>query len=311
MRRRPARPVDGVLLLDKPSGMSSNAALQAARRLLQAAKAGHTGTLDPLACGLLPLAFGEATKFSQLLLDADKTYETELALGVRTDSGDAEGRVVEVRPVAVERGLVERVVARFRGEIEQVPPMYSALKREGQPLYRLARQGLVVERPPRRVVIRALDILGFWGDRLNLRVHCSKGTYIRTLAEDIGEALGCGAHVLRLRRCAAGDFSLQEALTLAQLEALPEVDRAAVLRPVDCLLASWPRVDLDAAAARRFRHGARIELTDASGAAAGPRRVYGAGTFLGVGQAQAGLLLPQRLLGVAGPVQASGKLEDS
>ncbi|KAB2921992.1 MAG: tRNA pseudouridine(55) synthase TruB, partial [Dechloromonas sp.] len=198
--------VDGVLLLDKPLGLTSNDALQKARRLFSAAKGGHTGTLDPAATGLLPLCFGEATKFSADLLDADKTYEAVVQLGVTTDSGDAEGQVVATAPVTVGEAEVRQALPRFTGAIEQIPPMHSALKRNGRPLYELARKGIEVERAPRAVTIHGLELLDFAGDRLTLRVRCSKGTYIRVLAADLGQALGCGAHLVGLRRTAVGDL---------------------------------------------------------------------------------------------------------
>ncbi|MGB8148513.1 MAG: tRNA pseudouridine(55) synthase TruB, partial [Azonexus sp.] len=212
--------VDGVLLLDKPLGLTSNDALQKARRLFSAAKGGHTGTLDPLATGLLPLCFGEATKFSADLLDADKTYEAVLKLGVTTDSGDAEGAVTGTVAVDVAESAILSVLPRFIGNIQQIPPMHSALKRNGRPLYELARQGIEVERAPRAVTIHAIDCLVIAGDMLTLRVACSKGTYIRVLAADIGQALGCGAHLAALRRTAVGDLDLAGAVTLAELEAL-------------------------------------------------------------------------------------------
>ena len=205
--------------------MTSNSALQAARRLYSAAKAGHTGTLDPLATGLLPLCFGEATKFSADLLDADKTYEADVRFGVVTDTGDSEGQVLETRAADVSVAALEAVLVGFRGPIRQVPPMYSALKRDGQPLYKLARQGVEVEREARDVVIHALELLTCDVDRCRLRVRCSKGTYIRTLAEDIGRVLGCGAHLTALRRTAVGDLSVVDALSLDALTALDDVAR--------------------------------------------------------------------------------------
>lgn len=214
--------VDGVLLLDKPIGLTSNDALQKARRLFSAAKGGHTGTLDPLATGLLPLCFGEATKFSADLLDADKTYEAIIKLGVTTDSGDAEGQVISTATVNVSEADIVSVLPQFTGDIQQIPPMHSALKRNGRPLYELARQGIEVERAPRAVTIHAIDLLAFSGDTLTLRVACSKGTYIRVLAADIGAALGCGAHLIGLRRTVVGDLDLANAVTLAELEALDE-----------------------------------------------------------------------------------------
>ena len=292
------RVVDGVLLLDKPIGMSSNGALQMARRLLNAAKAGHTGTLDPMASGLLPLTFGEATKFSQMLLDADKTYEAVVQLGVETDSGDAEGAVIATRPVAVGQGDLETVLARFRGEIEQVPPMYSALKRDGKPLYEYAREGIELERAARRVIIHALDLLDFAGDHFTIRVHCSKGTDIRSLAMDIGAALGCGAHLSALRRTAIGAFDLSAAVTLAQLEAVGEGERDALLAPVDALVAEFPALTLDADATRALLQG-RV-LSEPRGAAGVSVRVYGPTGFLGLGRWQDdGRLAPRRLIATA------------
>ena len=213
MQKRIARrQVDGVLLLDKPRGLSSNHALQKAKRLFNAAKAGHTGTLDPMATGLLPLTFGEATKFSQMLLDADKSYEATVTLGVVTDTGDAEGQVLERQSVTADAQDIAAALNAFRGEIEQIPPMYSALKRDGRPLYEYARAGIELERAPRRVVIHALEMLdgGLDGSSFGFRVRCSKGTYVRTLAMDIGRALGCGAHLSALRRTAIGPFGLDE-----------------------------------------------------------------------------------------------------
>jgi tRNA pseudouridine55 synthase len=252
--------VDGVLLLDKPLGLTSNDALQKARRLFSAAKGGHTGTLDPAATGLLPLCFGEATKFSADLLDADKTYEAIVRLGVTTDSGDADGQVVATAPVAVDEADVQRALPQFTGFIEQIPPMHSALKRNGRPLYELARKGIEVEREPRPVTIHALELLDFAGDRLSLRVRCSKGTYIRVLAADIGRVLGCGAHLIGLRRTAVGDLDLHGAVTLAELEALTEEARVACLQPVDALLQSLPVVDVAGEAAERFSHGNPVDL---------------------------------------------------
>ncbi len=289
--------VDGVLLLDKPVGMTSNDALQKARRLFSAAKGGHTGTLDPLASGLLPLCFGEATKFSADLLDADKTYEATLQLGVTTDSGDAEGRVTATRPVGVGAADIEAILPRFRGDILQVPPMHSALKRDGRPLYELARQGVEVAREPRPVTIHGLEVLAFAGDALSLRVRCSKGTYIRVLAADIGEVLGCGAHLTALRRTAVADLDLAGAVTLSAVEAVPEEARSACLRPVDALLQSLPRVELEGAAADRFRHGNPVAAPAGLG---GKARVYADGRLIGVGELGAGQQLwPKRLVQLA------------
>lgn len=298
-RKLPRRRVDGVLLLDKPAGMTSNAALQKARWLLNAAKAGHTGTLDPMATGLLPLCFGEATKFAGELLAADKHYATTLRLGVRTDTADAEGRVLETRPVTVARQQVEAVLARFRGSIQQVPPMHSALKRDGRPLYEYARQGIEIERNPREVTIYSLDLCELAGDDIKLEVTCSKGTYIRTLGQDIGEAIGCGAHLTALRRTRIGSLSLDDALTLEMLEALPPEAREGLLQPVDALLSSLPRLDLDEAATRRFGHGQAV----VSGRRMPPGhwRVYSTdGRFLGLGRSEADdLLAPVRLVAPA------------
>lgn len=289
--------VDGVLLLDKPIGMTSNDALQKARRLFSAAKGGHTGTLDPLASGLLPLCFGEATKFSADLLDADKTYEAELKLGVTTDSGDAEGQVTATAAVNVALADILAVLPVFTGNIMQVPPMHSALKRDGRPLYELARQGIEVERAARAVTIHALEVLGFDGDCLRLRVSCSKGTYIRVLAADIGSALGCGAHLSALRRTVVGDLDLQHAVTLAHLESLQEEDRLPCLRPVDALLQSLPALTVEGEAEARFRHGNPV---DVPAGLSGKIRVYAQGRLIGVGEpGREGRLWPKRLVQLA------------
>lgn len=286
--------VDGVLLLDKPLGLTSNDALQKARRLFSAAKGGHTGTLDPAATGLLPLCFGEATKFSADLLDADKTYEATVQLGVTTDSGDAEGQVIATLPVTVSEADVRQALPRFTGAIEQIPPMHSALKRNGRPLYELARKGIEVERAPRAVTIHALELLDFAGDRLTLRVRCSKGTYIRVLAADLGQALGCGGHLTGLRRTAVGDLDLNGAITLAELEALAEEARSSRLQPVDALLQSLPALAIGGEAAERFSHGNPVDLPDGL---AGKIRVYADGRLLGVGEPGIdGRLWPKRLV---------------
>ncbi|WP_234086621.1 tRNA pseudouridine(55) synthase TruB [Azonexus sp. R2A61] len=291
------RQVDGVLLLDKPGGMTSNDALQKARRLFSAAKGGHTGTLDPLATGLLPLCFGEATKFSADLLDADKTYEATLRLGVTTDSGDSEGQVSATAAVDVAESDILRVLPQFTGDILQVPPMHSALKRDGRPLYELARQGIEVERQPRPVTIHRIDLLAFAGDEVRLSVSCSKGTYIRVLAADIGAVLGCGAHLIALRRTRVGDLTLATAATLAELDAIPEGEREQRLQAVDALLQSLPRVDLDAAAENRFSHGNPVDLP---AGLSGKIRVYGQGRLLGVGEpGPESRLWPKRLVQLA------------
>ena len=285
-----------MLLLDKPSGMSSNTALQRARRLFSAAKAGHTGTLDPLATGLLPLCFGEATKFSADLLDADKTYEAELRFGVTTETGDAEGGVLETRPVTFSGTALAAALDAFRGPIRQVPPMYSALKRDGKPLYVLARQGIEVERQARDVTIHALELLGHAGETCCLRVACSKGTYIRTLATDLGERLGCGAHLTALRRTAVGSLTLETAWTLEALEAQDETTRESLLLPPDGLLQNLPRAELAAETALRFCHGNPVSF-DAAGGAPGRWRVYADGRLLGLGElTNDGVLKPSRLI---------------
>lgn len=290
--------VDGVLLLDKPVGFSSNDALQKARRLFSAAKGGHTGTLDPLATGLLPLCFGEATKFSADLLDADKTYEATLKLGVTTDSGDAEGVITATHPVQLVESDVLAVLPRFMGPISQIPPMHSALKRDGRPLYELARQGIEIERAPRAVTIHAIDMLSFADDEVCLRVACSKGTYIRVLAADIGAALGCGAHLTALRRTVVGDLSLVGAVTLAELEGFEESARLGFLQPVDALLHSLPMFAVEGDAALRFRHGNPIDLPTGL---VGKVRVYENGRLIGIGEpGQGGRLWPKRLVQLAG-----------
>jgi tRNA pseudouridine55 synthase len=282
-------------LLDKPLGWTSNDALQKAKWLLRAEKAGHTGTLDPLATGLLPLCFGAATKFSQISLDADKAYLATLGLGRRTSTGDLEGEVVQERPVAVDRQLIEVAVARFTGPIAQVPPMHSALKKDGKALYEYARAGVEVERAPRQVVIHSIDIIDWQDASLVIAVRCSKGTYIRTLAEDIGEALGCGAHLTALRRTGSGPLGLDAAVTLAQLETMDESARLARLLPADTLLADWPSLALDADEAGRFLTGLRRRVTHADAPAV---KVYGpeAGAFLGSAHITGGELIADRLL---------------
>ena len=251
------RPVHGVLLLDKPKGLSSNDALQKAKWLLRAEKAGHTGTLDPLATGLLPLCFGAATKFSQLHLDADKRYEAIAALGVKTTTGDAEGDVLERRDVNVSDELLQSILPQFRGAITQIPPMHSALKKDGKALYEYARAGIEVERLARNVTI--FELVGeLYGDAaIKIIVKCSKGTYIRTLGEDIGEQLGCGAHLSSLRRMGTGGFDVSQCVTLAELEAMSEDERLACLLPVEALLEGHARVTLDAENAARFLNGVR------------------------------------------------------
>ncbi|MEO8187396.1 MAG: tRNA pseudouridine(55) synthase TruB [Burkholderiaceae bacterium] len=288
--------INGVLLLDKPGGMTSNAALQIARRLLNAAKAGHTGTLDPMATGLLPLAFGEATKFSADLLNADKSYRATIKLGVTTTTGDGDGTVVATHEVWVSDEELQMVLSRFVGTIEQVPPMHSAVKHDGQPLYKLARAGSEVERAARQISVHRLTLVGRNEDELVVDVDCSKGTYVRVLAEDIGSTLGCGAHLSALRRTRAGRLSVNDAVTLATLEAMAPELRLAELLPEDELLASLATILLDDAHAARFRQGQRLALD------AEPRgrrvRVYGGeNELLGTATiSEWGVVEPERLV---------------
>jgi tRNA pseudouridine55 synthase len=293
--RIPRRALHGVLLLDKPIGWTSNDALQKAKGLLRAEKGGHTGTLDPLATGLLPLCFGAATKFSQVSLNADKAYRATLRLGQRTNTGDREGDVVEEHAVDVDRGAVAAAVARFVGAIDQQPPMHSALKHQGRALYEYARDGIDIERPSRRITIHAIDIVEWQSPELVIDVRCSKGTYIRTLAEDIGRMLGCGAHLSALRRTGSGLLRLQDAITIEALAALPEPEREALLRPVDSLLAGWPEVRLPDDEAGRFLTGLRRRVTLADAPAV---RVYGSHpqAFLGSAHISGGELIADRLL---------------
>jgi tRNA pseudouridine55 synthase len=293
------RAVHGVLLLDKEAGASSNAALQHARRLYRAEKAGHTGTLDPLASGLLPLCFGAATKFAQASLDADKRYLATLRFGATSTTGDLEGEVTRTAPgVAIDRAALERACAKFVGAIEQVPPMHSALKHEGRPLYAYARAGVAVERAPRRVRIAAIRVVEGAGDLWTVDISCSKGTYVRTLAEDIGAALGCGAYLEALRRTGSGALELGAAFRLADLEALDDDARDACLLQPDALVADWPAITLSADDAGRFLSGVRrrLALDDAAHV-----RVYGPGpgAFLGTGHVAGGELIASRLLSPA------------
>ena len=285
----------GVLLLDKPLGLSSNQALQRAKWLLRAEKAGHTGTLDPLATGVLPLCFGAATKFSQLHLDADKTYVAGVQLGVKTSTGDAEGDVIAERPVAVTADDLARVQAQFTGPIRQVPPMHSALKKDGKPLYEYAREGIEIERPPRDVVIHRLSLIATAPDRLEMEAAVSKGTYIRTLGEDIGESLGCGAHLRSLRRTSTGSFDVTRCITLEALEALSEEERLAQLLPAEALVAGHARVTLGTEDAARFLSGLRRRGAWADAAEVA---VFGEepSAFLGTAHVTANELIPGRLL---------------
>jgi len=298
----PRIPVHGVLLLDKPAGWSSNDALIKAKRLLNALKAGHTGTLDPFATGLLPLCFGEATKFSQDLLEADKAYEAVVHLGITTTTGDTEGETTATLPVDVTMEQIAAALDRFRGPIAQVPPMYSALKRDGKPLYEYARAGVTLEREARQVHIHALELLEYQAPYLRIRVVCSKGTYIRVLGEEIGATLGCGGHLQALRRTGVGALTLEKSVTLEQFMAMSDEQRSAALLPVDGLLHSFPAVMLGDVLAQRFLHGQRLALGKeevAVPAASGRVRVYqeNGGRLLGTGLMQEfGILAPERLV---------------
>jgi tRNA pseudouridine55 synthase len=304
----PRRPLHGVLLLDKPIGWTSNDALQKVKGMLRAEKGGHTGTLDPLATGLLPLCFGAATKFSQVSLDADKRYTATLRLGQRTTTGDREGEIVEERPVQTDRPSIEAACRALTGDIEQLPPMHSALKHEGKALYDYARAGIEIDRPRRAVTIHQLAILDWQHETLVIDVTCSKGTYIRTLAEDLGALLGCGAHLSALRRTASGPLDVAQAITIEALQALSEAGRDARIHPADVLVAAWPEVRLPDDEAGRFLCGLRRRVALADAAAV---RVYRQGpvpedplrpdaapprAFLGTAHITAGELIADRLL---------------
>ncbi|MDR3392097.1 MAG: tRNA pseudouridine(55) synthase TruB [Sulfuriferula sp.] len=294
--KRIKRPVHGVLLLNKPAGITSNTALQIAKRLYQAEKAGHTGTLDPFADGLLPLCFGEATKFSQYQLEADKCYRAVLQLGVTTTTGDPEGEVLDTRPVDIDADRVAAATAQFVGSIMQTPPMYSALKYQGKPLYEYARAGITIERPARPIHIRDITILALDGEKLTIDVTCSAGTYIRTLAEDIGRVLGCGAHLTKLTRLASGSFQLSEAVTLEQLEHDDLAQRDERLSAVDGLIGYLPQLQLDAGTAKLLLQGQQPKygghVTES-----GLMRAYRDTVFLGLVNLQFdGVIVPQRLM---------------
>ncbi len=302
-RRRKGRNVNGILVIDKPLDITSNGILQEVKRLYGAAKAGHTGALDPLATGVLPLCFGEATKFSQLMLDSDKSYITTAKLGVRTETGDGEGAVVSERPVP--EGLsaddLEPVLEEFRGNIQQVPSMYSALKHEGKPLYEYARQGIEIERPARPVTIYELTLLAIRPDELDFAVTCTKGTYIRSLVEDIGEALGCGAHVSALRRTMASGFTLDAAHEVPELERLRDQGESLdglLVRP-DAALTMFPEVTLDGHNLQSILNGQPVRISGQS--FTGPVRLYGNSRFVGLGEGQPGewesvTIVPRRLV---------------
>lgn len=288
------RHIDGLLLFDKPLEASSNMALQRVRRVFRAAKAGHTGTLDPLASGLLPICFGQATKYSAMMLDADKTYRAVLKLGETTATGDAEGEILEKRAVSVEAHQIEPVLALFRGEIRQIPPMHSALKHKGKPLYAYIRAGVEIDRPERSVTIHGLVMEGYSGEELRLTVKCSKGTYIRVLAEDIGKALGCGAHLKSLVRTGIGPFDLANARTMQEIEA--REDRDVLLLPCDALLADFPRLVLEENEALFLLNGRVVEAE----AAQGCYRLYdGKARFRGLVESDGcGKIRPKRMMSV-------------
>jgi len=288
--------VDGVLLLDKPRGLSSNHAMLTARRLMGAAKAGHGGTLDPLASGLLPVLFGEATKFAHDLLEADKTYLATLRLGETSSTGDAEGTLTPTGGSLPDEPALRAALDRFTGVITQRPPMHSALKHQGRPLYEYARSGIEIERALREVTIRSLELLRAEGNTAQIRVACSKGTYVRTLAEDIGEAAGCGAWLADLRREAVDSLLIGEAVSLEQLEALPLAERRAQLAPLDRLLQRLQQIELDAEAARRLTQGQRLRVAPRTDSLPERVRVYHADRLLGVAMFEAGVLIPERLI---------------
>jgi tRNA pseudouridine55 synthase len=299
--------IDGVLLLNKPRGLTSQQAVARVKRLFAARKAGHTGTLDPLADGLLPIGLGEATKFSQFVLDAEKRYLATLRLGTSTTTGDAEGEILQERPVAVSATDVEAVLHRFTGPQVQTPPMHSAVKVGGKPLYAYARAGLAVERQSRTIRIDDIQLIDLIDKTLTMRVRCSKGTYIRVLAEDIGTALGCGAHLTALTREAAGPFELAGAVSIDELEAMGLPQRMAWLLPPDTFATSLPRLDIDAGAQQRIVTGQVVNLPDAM---PGLYRLYGvADAFVGVGEVVEGVLLARRLLTqLSGAVQSQNPL---
>jgi tRNA pseudouridine55 synthase len=302
-RRRTGREVNGILLLDKPRGMTSNQALQAVKRIYRAQKAGHTGSLDPLATGLLPVCLGEATKISGFLLDADKAYSARCRLGIRTDSADADGEIIATRPVVnISRERIEQALAKFMGDIQQIPPMHSAIKQNGTPLYKLAHQGIEVEREPRQVSIHEIRLVRWESEELDIYVHCSKGTYIRTLADDLGEELGCGAHITDLRRERVEPFSGESMVALQTLETLAQQGNEALdacLLPVEAALKQWPAVKLSTESAFYLRQGQAVFVPRVKGQ--GWVRLYeNEEDFIGVGVIQDdGKVAPKRLMNMA------------
>ena len=302
-RGRKGRNISGILLLDKPAGITSNGALQVVKRMFDACKAGHTGSLDPLATGVLPLCFGEVTKLSQFLLDADKRYLATFKLGVITDSGDSDGKVLETRAVPeISNAKLESVLENYRGQISQIPSMFSALKVNGQPLYKLARQGIEIERKSRQVTIHALSVVERHPDEITVDVRCTKGTYVRTLAEDIGLELGCGAHVVELRRLSAGPYKIDEAVTMEQLEALADdkVQLDERLQPVSSAVQDWPQVELTEVTASYIRQGQPVQIANAP--TTGWVSIFSESNdpneaFLGVGEVMDdGRIAPRRLV---------------
>jgi len=286
--------VDGVLLLDKPLGMSSNAALQSVRKLFGRIKGGHTGTLDPLATGLLPVCLGAATKFAGGLLAADKSYEAVIRLGVATTTGDAEGEPIYEGDAVGSMAQVPEVLRAFVGEIDQVPPMFSAIKYRGRPLYEYARAGKEIERLPRRITIYALELVSTSGSEISVTVHCSKGTYIRTLAHDIGMRMGCGAHLAALRRTGIGRFKIEDAVDLNRLAGFTETERAALLYGADALLPDLPPVVVDGARAEALLQGRAVAASPCP--PQGSIRLYAEdGFFLGLGAGEPGLIVPKRM----------------
>ena len=295
-KRKNCRNLNGILLLDKPAGYTSNQALQKVKRIYSACKAGHTGSLDPIATGLLPLCFGEATKVSQFMLDSDKRYWARIQLGVETRTYDSEGEVVATNPVSVSKRDVERELKKFMGEIEQLPPMYSAVKIDGEALYKLARKGVEVERQPRTITIHELKLEAFEGEFIELDMTCTKGTYVRTLAHDLGQNLGCGAHVVGLRRLQVGDFDVEETITLETLETLPPEERDALLLPVDEALQDLPDVSLTTLATHYLVQGQTVSVQHSH--SPGWVRLYEEGErFLGMGEVlDDGRVAPKRLM---------------
>ena len=298
-RRNRGRNINGIIVLDKPAGESSNRSLQKVKRLLDAAKAGHTGSLDPLATGVLPLCFGEATKLSQFLLDADKKYSTTIKLGVKTASGDSQAEVLSRCEVNLTQEKVESCLEAFRGEITQVPSMYSALKHQGVPLYKLARKGQEVERKKRTVIISRLEMLDFRGDEIDLEIDCSKGTYIRSIADDVGDMLGVGGHVIALRRLASGPFNADESVSLETLQQEAEAGGACALdhylQPADLTVQALEKVDIPAATAEYVRQGQPVIARGLP--TEGQVRLYSDGEFFGIGKIlDDGRVAPVRLL---------------